>query len=447
MSSLNDIRIFIVLFFISIHTYLAYSYSTPASDINYYSNISNNYCQAFYYNQEFNYSDVEYPPLTILWMSIPGLIVGPASFNNVQWLITFKTLYLIFHCIIFLSINNKPKNNLLPRIIYTLSGIFLLNFLYDRQDLWLGGLILFGVIALIKKTHWTIPLLVLAIGINFKLVPIILIPLFIIGGIANGLVKQSIFTRKIFWVMSKRLLIIIGFTLLIFLPFYLWGGDGTLYFLSYHRDRGLQLESTYSSILMALHYAGLPVHVGHGFGAYNLESPIAGILARLSPFLLVTLILYLFYILIKYLLYRSRIPQNYLQDEKHDKLTLAQTYPQAFITIAIAILLGSICVSKVLSPQYLLWLPGLYAMLNYDSRYQKISGYLFLAACALTTPIFPYLYYTEFVHDSSGYSTWAAPTPLATILLLSRNSLLVGSLIYLVKSLGKRKENLSISTL
>lgn len=385
----------------------------------------------------YDYKNIEYPPLAVLWMAAPGLSLRADHFSYESWKRVFKIWYLLFDIVVFVTIlyvrenfYGKPKNFLGP-VLYILYGLFLLNFIYDRQDLWLGGVIFLAVLALIFRVHWSVPWILLAIGINFKLVPILLIPVFLLGSLPAHKVRsyRDLLSKGLLMDISKKALVLLGSVLLVFLPFYTWGGEDALYFLSYHKDRGLQLESTYSAVLMALNHVGIPVSVNQSYGAYNLESSLAGYLAKFSPLLLVLMMLYLFFIMMKCIIERAN---------KHHTIdttaSIAQRIPQSFILISMATLLGSICVSKVLSPQYLLWLPALYALLNYKDKDQKFAACLFLGACALTTSIFPYLYFTDFVQHPTGWLTWEAPTPLATMVLLTRNLLLIGSFVFILKA-------------
>ncbi len=363
--------------------------------------------------------------------------VGPESFFA-DWMLIFKMRYLLYDLLIFMILLHlffKPsdflKTDLLGLSIYTFCGIFMFNFLYERQDFWLGGLIFFAVALLLSRWHWTLSFVLLAIGIHFKLIPLIIVPLFLVGSLPSEHYKnlyQDFFDKKFIWVIAKRVLFLFAVNAIILIPFYISGGMEVFNFLSFHGRRGLQLESTYSSLLMVLSFLGLPVKVTHEFGAFNLDAPGAVFLAKVSSTLVLGAIVMIIFFFLR------AIKKHFVLAEENEsrmekELTIAQSIPQSFLCILLAILIAGISLAKVFSPQYLLWIIPAMALLSFRKRTFLAAGLLFMAACLLTAAIFPYLYFTDFVHAqekfSDGSIVWAAPTFLATIILFARNTLLI----------------------
>jgi hypothetical protein len=224
--------------------------------------------------------------------------------------------------------------------------------------------------------------------------------------------------------------------LFIFLPFYVWGGNRTLDFLKYHSEGGVQLESTCSSFLLLLNYLGLPVHVEHSFGAFNLVSPFARFFITISPILVICIVGWICLRFIKVIKFQS-LEVNY-SSSSVARLNFAQSTPEVFIMLVVVTLLGAVAASKVFSPQYILWVIPLFALLPYSYKRVRISGISFIATCLCTFPIFPYLYFTEFVHHGTklpdGSILWGAPSMLATDILLIRNVLLIATTLTLLSA-------------
>ncbi len=402
---------------------------------------------------------MEYPPLAILWESVPVFFVGGdqeldgfTQAAQAAWKHLFKIFYLIFESAIFLVLLwlwLKPteflKTDLAGLGLYVITGVFLGHFLYDRQDLFLGGLIFFSLVLLLSRLHWTAALFMLAVGINFKLVPVLLIPVFLIGSLPGEYHKclyEDVFNRGFLLALLKRIVYLTAMVFGIFAPFYLWAGKATLDFILYHSERGLQLESTYSSLLMVLSFIGLPVHVTHGFGAYNIDSPLAPFFLAISTPLVAIMVLGITFVLI------VAIKRHFFRTgtsipARIQRLNLAQTMPQTFICLTIATLLAGMSAAKVFSAQYIIWVIPLFALLAYENKRNLTIGILFAAACVFTAAI-PSYYFTEFVHHQmqlpDGSVIWAAPTPTAVFILFSRNILLIATTIMLLFAAVSEKQ-------
>ena len=457
--------IIIIGLFIATRLFLACWYQTPYSDTYKYGfyalelrDASHNGLTVY----DFHKGTIEYPPLAIFWMSSPIFLTGAHEHFNTysdehlnpdfdktykRWLTIFKLLYLFFDLVVFftaLVLFIKPtkflKIDLVGLSIYVISGMLLFNFLYDRLDFWLGGILFFTFILLVSRFHWSFAFILLAIGINFKLIPLLLIPVFLIGSLPVSYYQslyKDFFNKKFLFAIFMRSAFLIALTFLIFLPFYLWGGKATLDFLSYHGKRGLQLKSTYSSLLMLLKFLGLPAHVTFAFESFNLDSLMSPFFVKVSTIMVLLSVMWILYILIKSVKrFSSQIGKAYVTDKK--ELNMAQAMPQLFLCLTIATLLASMSASKVLSPQYFLWVVPLFALLSFRNKRIKVAGIMFVAVCLLTTFIYPYLYFTDFVHDSKrladGSQSWAAPTLLAAIILFTRNVLLISTTVLLIFS-------------
>ena len=190
-------------------------------------------------------------------------------------------------------------------------------------------------------------------------------------------------------------------------PALLLGGGGFLASFAYHAQRGLQVESLAASVLIAF---GRVDGVVFEYGAFEVTGPEADLAASLS--LPVTAVLLGVTALVVYRRYRAGG-------------LAAGDFPRYAAALILAFMLGS----KVLSPQYLIWLLPL-VPLGFGGLAGLSVSAVFLAACLTTTLVFP-THYADLLDFRS-------PGPE---LLLIRNLLLVslwGLLLLLPASVSKK---------
>ncbi len=175
-----------------------------------------------------------------------------------------------------------------------------------------------------------------------------------------------------------------------FAPAYALGGAGFLESFAYHAGRGLQLESVGASALLNL---GWVESVVFEHGAFEVRGRGADLLVSLSPFVTGTLF--------------AITGLAILREHRRGSLS-----PELFPRYALALILAFMLGSKVLSPQYMIWLLPL-APLSVRGLAGAGFSALFLAACWMTTQVFPVHYADLFDAEFPG-----------TQLLLARNALL-----------------------
>jgi hypothetical protein len=181
-----------------------------------------------------------------------------------------------------------------------------------------------------------------------------------------------------------------------------WGGTlGET--VAYHRLRPLQLESTLAAALgLWRAFGGPPVQYVQTFGSSNLAGAAADAALRATaPLTLVGLALAWAWTWIRVV----RAP------------TAAEAQLAA-LQGAAAALVSLMVLGKVLSPQYLVWVLPLGALLC--AARGGASPWIFLGALALTQIVYP-----------ATYSALQELRPWACGLVLSRNALLVGWIVHL----------------
>jgi hypothetical protein len=179
---------------------------------------------------------------------------------------------------------------------------------------------------------------------------------------------------------------------LFFVPFALLGGRGLLQSFAYQAERGLQVESFAASVLMFLRSVDSIVFE---HGAFEVLGEGVGLATSLSPILTLLLLAVTGFAM-------------WWEFRRCGGLGVG-AFPRHAAALILAFMLGS----RVLSPQYMVWLLPL-VPLSAGGVVGIITCVLFLAACFTTTLVFP-LHYGDLL-------SFRYPGP---DLLLARNLLLV----------------------
>src|SRR5206468_2207516 len=95
---------------------------------------------------------------------------------------------------------------------------------------------------LASRAHWLVAFAVLAAAVNFKLVPVVLGPVWVIGALPAAL-GPDLLRRRALGPVGLRAAALAALVVAIFAPFYVTDGPDTLNFLTYHAGRGLEVGS------------------------------------------------------------------------------------------------------------------------------------------------------------------------------------------------------------
>jgi hypothetical protein len=227
----------------------------------------------------------------------------------------------------------------------------------------------------------------IGLGIGAKLYPAVFAPILALGWLAAG--RRD---------AAARFTVAAAITMAaVFLPFVAIDPGSSLSFLSFHQERGLQLESTWAGVIGALHVIGLTeASVGVGFGGQQIDGPLVPALLAVQPAILVvglvavTLAAGL----------RFRQESRALGGVRHETL----------VAYAVIGLVAFMALNKVLSPQYLVWLVPLAPLL-------RPAHALAVALIVATTLL---------VFPGPFMQPLTVLDPLAILALNVRNALLVG---------------------
>jgi uncharacterized membrane protein len=245
----------------------------------------------------------------------------------------------------------------------------------SRYDLLPAVLVLAALHAFIagrNKLAWAI----LALGVAAKGYPAIIAPL-----LALCCLRHRGYRRLMEGVVAFAAVLLI-----VVLPCVLLSAQGFWQFLSFHAQRGLHSESSYASVLLIGQILGLTqLEAGFSFGSWNLSSPLADTLARVSPYIAVGLLLAVYSLYTKSL-WRAARP-------KEGMVSLSPEESRLVVNHSLLAVLAFLLTSKLFSPQFLVWLCPLLPLIG--GRWRHLSWWLFVAVGGLTQYLFPY-HYIEF---------------------------------------------------
>ena len=296
--------------------------------------------------QKFN---LEYPPVALIFFILPSLIVNFFRADLPQGFLILFELQYFFLTLFFLIIMWKwlQKLQLTPKFnrqmwIVTISTLILSCYIFGRFDI--GPTLLVTLsFYLIFSNRPTLGGAVLGLGTIAKLYPALFLPLLIMYYWRNKQAKQ----------FTLRLCIGFGIACVVTtLPFIIFGLSGLLSFLQFHSERGLEIESLYSSLIwVSSKLFGLPeISTNIDHGALNLVSTWSLGLAHVSTYIVVGGVL-VFY---AYSWWASG-------SRRRKKLDFEWLLQAAFI-----ITVWFIISNKVLSPQYMIWLLPFVAFLKFN---------------------------------------------------------------------------------
>jgi hypothetical protein len=231
-----------------------------------------------------------------------------------------------------------------------------------------------------------------ALGTLTKLYPLLLAPvfLFVYGGSRPdvGAVRYALRAARTFTVTC----------LVVLLPLLIVAPTSLRSFFAYHARRGIQLESTYASgILVADHFGWGTAGTAMSFGAWNVTGATADAFAPASTFIFLAAMFATYY---------------FLGTHASRESLGSSARVEWLATGALLVLVVALLTSKVLSPQYLIWLVPFLPLVG--ASYRSAIWAVFAAAGAVTYYIFP-MHYRDLIASSMN----------AELALLVRNLLLV----------------------
>jgi len=291
----------------------------------------------------------EYPLLSIVPFSL-GLIAPTAWYQ-----VTFAIWMLLLAAIIYFVL--KKTRSTSAAIVFALY-LVLGNWgnAAARFDLVPAGLIL-GAVILAGRSKWKWAYSLLALATMFKIFPIALVVPFLIA-------QQKQYSDKWYsWHRWSALGVYLGICAIVtFLSFALNIVD-TISPIGYFLYRPVQVESAPATLLWLGRFLGYPIHIVYSYGSVNILSQLSSKVSLLSSLCLGMGLLYTFW-----LQWRGKL----------------DIYTTSLLTVLIILITG-----KVFSPQYLIWIAPLLALVG-KANWKWLITWGVVAL--LTTWIYPNMY-------------------------------------------------------
>jgi hypothetical protein len=278
---------------------------------------------------------LEYPPGSLPAFFVPSF--GPAADYD-SWFMAFEAA-----CgLVTVGLVGFVSRSRLAAAYCALAPLALGALTLQRYDLWATAFATAGLAAVLSR-RTSLGAVFLGFGAAAKVFPLVLLP--------------SAGRRTVGWFAAAVALAIT--------PFLLLAPGGVRFAFDRQVGRALQLESIGSSVLLVVHAAGAYTpRVVFGSGSWNLEGHLPDALAAVQT------VLQLAAVVAVWILYARG----------------ARTRPRLIVAAAAAVAVW-VAFGKVLSPQFLVWLLPLVALLR-----ARREGVLLLAAFGLTQAVYPARY-------------------------------------------------------
>ena len=316
---------------------------------------------------------VEYPPGALAVFYLPYL-VSHDHYNT-----AFAVEMLVFDIIgllLVLGLGRRARISPWACLIgYTLSAVAIGYIAVQRFDM-VPAVLLLGAVYFFGRGNYKIAWAVLAVGAMTKLFPALLAPLFLIYQWRRGGLRGVI----------PSVITFAAVTLLIGVPFLALSPHGFISSFTVQSGRPLQLESTYSSLLLLGNSLGiLSAQPVQGPISLNISSSLSGPLGHFSFGIMGLGLLAVYGLYYRNCRKLARSPARSAPDAP----ALADLLNYAFAAVIVFLV-----TSKVFSPQYMVWLYPLFPLVN--GRFRSAIWVIFLTAACLTWYIYP-LHYWDLV--------------------------------------------------
>src|SRR5438552_10406237 len=291
----------------------------------------------------------EYPLLSIIPFSL-GLI-APTAWYQVAFAIW---MLLIAAIIYFILSKTRSSGAAIAFAFYLIVGNW--GSAAARFDLIPTTLIL-GSVILAARSQWKWAFVLLALATMFKFFPVVLVIPFLIA-------QQKQYSEKLYsWHRWSALGLYCGICVVATLLSLSLNIADTINPFLYFFDRPIQVESAPATLLWLGKFLGYPISIIQTYGSVNVLSVLSHKVSLLSSLCLVVGLLYTFW-----LQWRGKI----------------DIYTASLLTVLIIIITG-----KVFSPQYLIWLAPLLALVGQANwKWLLTWGVIGL----LTTWVYPNMY-------------------------------------------------------
>jgi hypothetical protein len=303
--------------------------------------------------------DIEYPPLAVPLFRLPGYTpdVNEYMLRFGVWMGAFTALTAALTALLAVRLWPYGRRAYVAAVLFPVGAALIGPIIINRYDVAVA-LVVAGLLLCLVRRWYTAAAFILGIGFALKFTPAAILPLVLI-----------LAGRPRRWVWP-----IIAFTGAALAPFVqplLTSPSGIGHVFAYHLERPLQIESVLGTPMLFGQLLGADwAWFGYSHGSHFLDAPGVGVAAAISGPLTLAAVAAVYV-----LIWRRR---TYLLEA-----------PQAQVLAVLGLLLALMTFSKVLSPQYMIWLLPAWAIMGAADRALAIVGGLVLL---LTQAEFPAMY-------------------------------------------------------
>ena len=294
----------------------------------------------------------EYPPGALPAIVLPALVTGTVHAYRIAFVAELALVGVVAVLLldaVLRRLELPRRERILSLAVVALAPLLLGGVILTRFDLVPAALVL-AALALAVAGRRRAAALVVGVGAAVKLYPALLLPPLAIDAWRRG--------------GRRELAIVLGLAVapvgLAYIAFFALAPDGVLDSLGRQIGRPLQIESVGAGLLLALHQAfGMGLGWTSGSGSQNLTGTGAGVLAALQGVVQVVAVVLVW---VAY----ARGPST----------------AERLVRYGAASVVAFVALSKVLSPQFLVWLVLLVPLVGGPRRRTALA--LTAVACALT---------------------------------------------------------------
>jgi len=315
----------------------------------------------------------EYPPGALPFLVLPALVTDSLEAYRavfVAELAVVGALAVLAFDWALRNLGRRGRDRLVVLGVVAVVPVLLGGVILTRFDLVPAALVALAA-GLMATGRLRSAAFVVGVGIAVKLYPVVLVPLLAIAAWRRRGRREAVVVVALAAAPAVA----------VYVPFLILGADGVLDSFGRQLGRPLQIESLGAGVLLALHHAvGMPLEWSSGSGSQNLTGTTAGAVAVLQG---IAQIAALALVWVGF----ARGPAT------TDRL----------LRYAAAALVAFVALSKVLSPQYLVWLVLLVPLVV--GVRSRAAIWLTVLACALTAAWFPARYW-DLVREFDPLSSW-----------------------------------------
>jgi Glycosyltransferase family 87 len=333
---------------------------------------------------------IEYPPFALVFFTLPRLIGASFRWYYVWYQVEVVVADLIVLVLLYAARERgtAPWRVLLP---YTVLLLGVGPIIPQQYDLFPAAITLGAVVAFAARRDTTAWIL-LALGAMTKVYPALLAPVFLL---LDDRVTLGPRLRRAAGLFAATCVAVLA-PLLVIAPASLER------MVTFHTERGIQIESVYASIAFAVRSLGIGlIRVVDSHRSSGIAGPIADVLAPASTVVLAMVLISTYAFIARQL--RGMAPA-------------AMRDVRIVATSSALVILGGLVASKVLSPQYLIWPLPLLPLVARPAR-GWIWG-VFTVAGVITYYIYPLHYGALLGREPLGVGALAARNLLLLTLTL-----------------------------